>query len=548
MNIKRLALGGAAVLAAATLTLSGCAAGGSSEPTSSPTDGGTTAPATGSLVTVSWSEPENPLIPANTNEVNGGIVLNSIFSGLMYYDADGTPLLDAAESIESDDFQHWTIKIKPGQKFSDGSPVTAESFVKAWQWGASNPELLNQWWFVEAVPFKGGTYDAVPGEDTLALEVVDETTFTVELTQPMADFPVALGYTVFVPLPEAFFEDPDAFAEAPIGNGPYKFDSRQPGESLTIVPNEYYDGPRKAQNDGIKFVAYATLDAAYADLLADNLDIIESIPTASLANFKDDLGERAIEQPSAVFQSFTMNANLPHFGFDEEGILRRQAISHAINRAEITEVIFAGTRVPAEDFTSPVIAGFDPESIEGSDVLKFDPERAKELWAQADAINPWSGTFQLAYNADGGHQEWVDATVNSIKNVLGIDAVGFPYPDFAGLRTEVNERTIQSAFRTGWQFDFPSQANILGALYVTGAGSNDADYSNPEFDKLYQEGLTSSTFEEQTEKFNAAQAVLFNDLPAIPLWYGVTTGGHSTLVDNVAFGWDSWPILHAVTK
>src|SRR5690606_26062704 len=171
-----------------------------------------------------------------------------------------------------------------------------------------------------------------------------------------------------------------------------------------------------------------------------------------------------------------------------------------------------------------------------------------DLWEQANAIAPWDGEFQLAYNADGDHQAWVDATVNSIKNVLGIDAVGVSYPDFAGLRTEVNDRTITSAFRTGWQFDFPSQANILGALYATGAGSNDADYSNPDFDPLYQKGLASETLEEQTAAFNDAQAVLFKDLPAIPLWYGAVTAGYSTLVDNVEYGWDSWPILYAVTK
>ncbi|MEZ5190158.1 MAG: ABC transporter substrate-binding protein [Schumannella sp.] len=293
---------------------------------------------------------------------------------------------------------------------------------------------------------------------------------------------------------------------------------------------------------------YASQDAAYADLLSDNVDVIDTVPVSALATFKDDLGDRAVEQATAVFQSFTMNYNLAHFGDDEEGQLRRAAISHAINRQEITDVIFNGTRTPAEDFTSPVIAGFDPASIEGSDVLKYDPDLAVDLWNQANAISPWDGQFQIAYNADGGHQEWVDATANSIKNTLGIDAVGLPYPDFAGLRTEVNDRTIKSAFRTGWQFDFPSQANILGALYVTGSGSNDADYSNPEFDDLFRQGLASPTLEEQNEYFNQAQGVLFKDLPAIPLWYGAVTTGYSTLVDNVEFGWDSWPILYQITK
>ena len=119
----------------------------------------------------------------------------------------------------------------------------------------------------------------------------------------------------------------------------------------------------------------------------------------------------------------------------EEGKLRRQAISMAINRDEITNVIFAGTRTPAHDFTSPVIDGYS-EDLDGTDVLKYNPDEAKKLWAEADAISPWDGTFKIAYNADGGHQGWVDAVSNSIKNVLGIDASGDPYPTFAEARTD----------------------------------------------------------------------------------------------------------------
>ena len=532
MRIPRIAAVAGGALAIAALALTGCT---------------TTTEGSGGVVTVNWGEPENPLVPANTNEVNGGLALNNIMAGLVYYEADGTPVNDLAELIESDDYQHWTITIKSGQKFTDGTPVTAESFVKAWQWGAADPTNLNQWWFGYAIPFEG--YSDEGGEDTLALEVIDDTTFTATLAQPQADFPVALGYTVFFPLPESFYEDPAAYGENPIGNGPYMIaeDGWVHDQAMSLIPNPDYNGPRKAQNGGLDLVVYATQEAAYTDLIADNLDVITQVPSNAMATYQDDLGDRAVTQGAAVFQSFTIQAGLPHFGFDDEGTLRRAAISMAIDREQITEVIFEGTRVPAVDWTAPVISGFT-DSIEGSEVLRYNPEEAVAKWEEANAISPWEGTFELAYNADGGHQEWVDATVNSIKNTLGIDAVGLPYPDFAGLRTDVNERTITSAFRTGWQFDFPSQSNILGALYVTGAGSNDSDYSNPEFDALFTQGLTAATFEEQTALFQQAQAILNQDLPAIPLWYGAVNAGYSTLVDNVAYGWDSWPILYAVTK
>lgn len=533
MRIPRIAAATGGIAVAVALALAGCA----------PQEG----PASTGIITVDWGEPENPLVPANTNEVNGGLVLNNIMAGLVYYEADGTPANDLAESIESDDFIHWTITIKPDQTFTDGTPVTAESFVKAWQWGASDPANLNQWWFGYAIPFEGYSDDG--GEDTLSLEVIDDTTFTATLTQAQADFPVALGYTVFFPLPESFYDDPEAYGANPIGNGPYMIaeDGWVHDEAISLVPNPDYDGPRKAQNGGIDLVVYATQEAAYTDLLAGNLDIIQQVPSGAMGTYEDELGDRAVTQGAAVFQSFTMQAGLPHFGFDEEGTLRRAAISMAIDREEITDVIFAGTREPAVDWTSPVISGFS-DSIEGSEVLRFNPEEAVAKWEEANAIAPWEGTFELAYNADGGHQDWVDATVNQISNTLGIDAVGVPYPDFAGLRTEVNARTITSAFRTGWQFDFPSQSNILGALYVTGSGSNDADYSNPEFDELFTAGLTSPTFEEQTEYFQQAQAILNQDLPAIPLWYAAVNAGYGEEVDNVAYGWDTWPILYEVTK
>jgi oligopeptide transport system substrate-binding protein len=535
LRIPRIVTLAGAVTIASALALSGCA---------TPEPEANTGAASTAIITVGSNEPENALIPANTNEVGGGLALNNIFAGLVYYEADGSMRLDAAESIESDDNQLWTITLRDGGTFTDGTPVTAESFVNAWQWGAADPELLNQWWFAN---IEG--YSAEGGENSLALEVVDDRTFTVNLVAPQADYPLTLGYTVFFPLPESFYDDTEAFGEAPVGNGPYKLSDTGwvHDERISLVVNPDYDGPRVAQNGGVDLVVYATQEAAYADLLSDNLDIIEQVPTQALATYKDDLGDRAVDQAAAIFQSFTIQVELAHFGADEEGALRRAAISHAINRAEITDVIFEGTRTPAVDFTSPVIDGWS-DSVAGSDVLEYDPELAVDLWAQADAISPWEGQFGLAYNADGGHEPWVTATVNSIKNVLGIDAIGVPYPDLAGLRTEVNADTITSAFRTGWQFDYPGLYNILGSLYLTGAGANDANYSNPEYDELIEAGLTADSVEESNASFQEAQEILFADLPAIPLWYASVNAGYSSVVSDVEFGWDSWPILYKVTK
>jgi oligopeptide transport system substrate-binding protein len=537
LKIKRIGVAAIALAAAGALTLSGCTSGA---PSSTEGAGSSTA-----IITTNGSEPQNPLIPTNTNEVGGGKIIDSIFAGLIYYDASGAPINDMAESIETDDAQHYTIKIKPDQKFTNGEPVTANSFVDAWNYGAllSNEQLSS--YFFESI--EGFSYDE--DSELTGLEVVDDTTFTVTLTGPESDFPLRLGYSAFYPLPESAFEDMAAFGENPVGNGPYMLDGEgawKHNEKIDLVVNPDYDGGRKPVNGGLSIIFYATQEASYADLQGGNLDVLDQIPAGALSTYEDEFGDRSVNQAAAIFQSFTIPARLPHFD-GEEGKLRRAAISKAINREEITDVIFSGTRTPAHDFTSPVIAGYS-EDIPGSEVLDFDAEEAKKLWAEADAIAPWDGTFQIGYNADGGHQAWVDAVANQLKNNLGIDASGAPYPTFAEFRTAITDRTIQTAFRTGWQADYPALFNFLGPIYGTDAGSNDGDYSNPEFDALLAEGLAETDLDAANAIFQQAQEILFEDLPATPLWYATVNGAWGESVDNVEYGWNSVPLYDQITK
>lgn len=573
-----------AVVAGASLVLTACgsssdttasttsstgATAGSSAGTASGTEGGETAEtsdvAGGSgIVTANGSEPQNPLVPTNTNETGGGKVLDEIFAGLVYYDAKGAPVNEIAQSIETTDSQTYTITLKPDFTFTNGEAVTASSFVDAWNYGAlSTNAQLSSYFFDPIEGFADVNYcepDAGPADadgnptclpapkaQTMSgLTVVSDTEFTVKLVSPQSDFPLRLGYSAYMPLPKVAFEDMAAFGEKPVSNGPYMVDTWDHGNSISLVPNPDYKGSRTPKNGGINFVFYATSEAAYADLQSGNLDVLDQIPTGAYTTFEEELGERAVNQPAAIFQSFTIPQNLPHFSGDE-GKLRRQAISMAINREEVTSVIFNNTRTPAKDFTSPVIDGYS-DAVPGSEVLDYNADEAKAKWAEADAISPWSGSFTIGYNTDGGHKDWVDAVSNSIKNTLGIDAAGAPFASFADLRTQVTDRTITGAFRTGWQADYPSLFNFLGPIYYTDAGSNDGDYSNPEFDTLLNEGSAATDVDAGNALFQQAQSILFADLPAIPLWYSNVTGGYSENVSNVVFGWNSVPLYSDIVK
>lgn len=570
MKIRRFA-GLAASLAVGALVLTACSngdGGGGATTGGDTPDETSTAPeepgASTGVVTGRGSEPEHPLIPTNTNEVGGGNILDLIFAGLVYYDADGAPHNEVAESITSDDNVTWTVTLQDGWTFTDGTPVQAHNFVDAWNYGAYSPNgHLNGWWFEDIVGFEDlqaelddeGNVVAEPvATEMSGLAVVDDLTFTIELNTALSDYPLRLGYSSYFPLPDVAFEDIDAFGEAPVGNGPYVLEEWNHNVEARLVPNPDYTGDRVAQNGGVTFVFYTTQEAAYADLLAGQLDTLDAIPTNAFASFESDLGERAVNQPAAIFQSFTIPEALEHWSTQsEEGKLRRAAVSHAIDRATITDVIFNGTRTPASDFTSPVIDGWS-DAVPGSDVLDYDPELAQQLWAEADAISPFEGTFTIAYNTDGGHQEWVDAVINSVRNTLGIDAAGQPYAVFSDLRSDVNALKrgeasgLTGGFRTGWQADYPGLYNFLGPLYATGAGANDGPYSSAEVDDLLGQGAAAGSIEEANGYFQQAQTILFEDLPAIPLWYSNVTGGYGETVANVAFGWNSVPLYYAITK
>ncbi|KAM9866767.1 Oligopeptide-binding protein OppA [Leucobacter aridicollis] len=553
MKRSRIGVGIVALAAAGSLALAGCSTGGGDKGGDS--NGG------GGIITANGSEPQNPLIPTNTNEVGGGKILDAIFAGLVSYDADGAPHNEVAESIEpNEDASEFTIKLREDATFTNGTPVKAENFVKAWNQGASNElQHLSNYFFEDIEGFEindgpdgeAGTDDDVYGAvgDMSGLVVDGDYEFTVKLKQPASDFPLRLGYSAFYPLPDVAFEDLEAFGQNPIGNGMYKVDGEGAWEhdvQIKLTKNEDYNGPREVKNDGLTIVFYASQDAAYADLQGGNLDVLDAIPDAALANFESDLGERAVNQPAAIFQSFTIPERLEHFS-GEEGKLRRAAISMAIDRDEITKVIFDGTRTPASDFTSPVIDGWS-DKLKGAEVLEYNPEEAKKLWAEADKLAPWTGSFEIAYNADGGHQAWVDAVTNSVKNTLGIDAAGKPYPTFAEARTEITNRTITTAFRTGWQADYPGLFNFLGPLYATNAGSNDGDYSSAEFDGLLKQGAQETDPAAANKLFQEAQEVLLADLPATPLWYSNVAGGFGESVENVQFGWNSVPLYQDITK
>ncbi len=343
-----------------------------------------TTTASDGVVRANGTEPQNPLIPSNTNETGGGRIVDLLFAGLVSYMSDGSVKNEVAESIETSDNQNFTVKIKDGWTFSDGTPVTADSFIKAWNYGAllSNAQLSS--YFYELIE----GYSAEKDSELTGLAKVDDLTFTIKLTAPASDFAKRLGYAAYYPLPESAYADMEAFGQAPIGNGPYTLSSWEHDSQAVLVKSPSYQGVRSAKNEGVTFTFYTDYGSAYNDLLADAVDVLDAIPDSALSSFKSELGDRAINQPGAVIQCFAINVNSEHWKMDDEGRARRAALSRAIDRKQICDTLYYSTRTPASDFTSPSIAGWK-EDVPGNEVLQFDEAEAKSLWEKAEAISPF---------------------------------------------------------------------------------------------------------------------------------------------------------------
>ncbi|MDI1454242.1 ABC transporter substrate-binding protein [Streptomyces sp. ATE26] len=525
---------GAVVLAlAATACGSGAGAGGAG------------------VLTSSWGDPQNPLEPANTNEVQGGKVLDMIFRGLKRYDPRTGRAKDMlAESIETADSKNFTVRVRDGWTFSNGEKVTAKSFVDAWNYGASlrnNQKNAYFFGYIEG-------YDKVHPDtgkqtaDTLSgLRVTGPLTFTVRLGQKFSSFPDTLGYVAFAPLPRAFFTDHAAWVSKPVGNGPYRIRSYTKGSAMALEKWAAYPGRDRARNEGVSLLVYTDNNTAYTDVLAGNLDLVDDVPATQLKNVRTDLDGRYINTPAGILQTLAFPFYDPRWNTDGARKVRT-GLSMAINRAQITRTLFRGTRTPATDWTSPVLGpkGGYRSGLCGH-ACDYDPAGARKLIQEGGGVP--GGQLKITYNADSGsHKQWVDAVCNSINNALGNDraCVGNPIGTFADFRNQIARHKMPGPFRAGWQMDYPLIQNFLQPLYYTGASSNDGTWSNRQFDRLVDRANAETDTARSVALFQQAEGVVRDNMAAIPLWYQNGSAGYSARLSHVALNPFSVPVYNEI--
>jgi oligopeptide transport system substrate-binding protein len=487
------------------------------------TAGPTTTAAMGptGVVSSEIAEPKS-LNPLDDNESEGIAVLRTLFTPLITYDAKTSqPAEGVAESITSDDGGlTWVVKLKPGWTFHDGTPVTAKSFVDAWNYGAYGPNAMkNAGFFADIAGYD--TTSAGETETMSGLVVDSDTQFTVTLSQAQSFWNIKLGYAAYNPLPASFYDDPAAFNEAPVGDGPFMMDGVWQHDQAINV--KYYDGYQgtKPQIAGIEFRIYADVNTAVSDLEAGNLDIVDAVPPERWVEVQGEVANYATSPSSSInYLGFPMY--LPVIGGDE-GKNVRAALSMAVDRKLLTQAIFDGTRDPAYDLLSPVIPGYQENVCEN---WTYNPDKAKELW---DAAFPdgFTDTLYVWFNQGAAHDAWISAVTNQWVKNLGIDIeqikyVQLPWAEYLG-KLDAGEGT--GPFRLGWGMDYPHPQNYLEIILASWmlpleGGGNDTYFQNADFDAALKAALAEPDLQKSLPLYQKADEIACENTPLMPVFYG----------------------------
>lgn len=522
---------------------------------------GTTTTEEAEPVVLNWNIGADPrtLDPGLNGASDGGDVINNTFEGLVR-EKNGEVLPGMAESWSvSADGLTVTFNIRDDAKWSDGSDLTADDFVRSWLRGMDPRNASEYSWIwdytnvVGAAEFAGSSSDDDTVLDGLADAVgirslENGSVLEVDLVAPTNWFVSLMAFYHFMPVPEgATIEGEGSWAKNPdtaISNGPFKLTAYTTGDQLVLEKNEHYWNADEVGLDVINgyFIDLAT--TAYARYEADELDFLPTVPTAMIPGLLIASNEFHV---FPLLGTYYINFNLS--GGEGIGGTRdigdrdntvflnenlRKALALSIDREAITEALAAG-QVPAGGFISPGFMDHNEEdffenSKDDSEIVTDDGAyalavtyfntAANELFPTAtDPVAELIAvleTKEYRYNTSEGHRQVAELVQGMWEENLGftIQLANEEWALFQATRTDGN----YDMARGGWLTDFMDPSGMLG-IFTQGNAYNDPDYNNPDFETAIEDARTATTAQAHFEALYEAHQIFMDDMPIIPIYH-----------------------------
>jgi peptide/nickel transport system substrate-binding protein len=451
-----------------------------------------------------------PLRPLDPTLSVGGPSAEEIFSTICegLYDVGGkgqiVPLLASALPTISTDKLTYTIPLRKGILFNDGTPFNAQAVVTTLQRDLT-------------LPASGRTGDLSSVEGVSA---TDDSTVVIHLKEPFT--PLTANLTADagrIMSPAQLAKLGDNFGQNPVCVGPFMFDSQVTGSSITVVKSPWYYGKYRVFLDKIVFQSATDAAAASAALQAGDIQAIDSLSTTELPVITRDssltvLSEKTVGYASIVFNIGNKNGidSLPYANIGTSLASNpnvRKAFEEAIDRRALNRVVFGSRMQTGCTPISPASPWFDP-SIP---CTPFNPTDARKLLAAAGISN--LPVHLLTKNTTDDLR--VAQFIQAEEAAVGINIVIDP---IALLGPTADQGKFDAFLITGVVGQIDPE-RIMRERYASDGDGNQSGYANPRVDLILANGSKALTVKARRTLYHALQTIVANDRPVIYLYHVV---------------------------
>lgn len=473
-------------------------------------------PAGGGTLRIGLANDPRSIDPRFVADEEGELVVGALFEPLVRVDVRGRVVPGAARAWQvSDDGATFTFTLREAS-FHDGSPVTAEdvkrTFDRIADGTASPPSFLG--YLLEPI---AGADAAAGGGGLDGVEVVDDETLRIRLTEPQPRFLLTLADPSLVPTPARADEDPEGFGEEPVGNGPFSLvGPREPGGFLRLARVAGHH--REPELDEVVLQIYPddpAFDRQWADLRDGLLHVADVSPSrlseaaARYGRSADGLtGPGLLDAPTSTVTLLGFDTTAPPY---DDPVVRR-AISQSIDRERLAEEVFGGTSRP----TDRIVPDGVPGSQAGAcDHCRYDPEGAVALLEDAEVELPEVLTFTHSRGATNTVvAERIAADVSAALG-LEVEPVALDLAEYV----PAVRRGEAPWFRLGWGSNTPDAGAYLDPLFHSrNIGlDNLTRYADEETDLLLDEARRAASEPEATDAYAEAERRILDAVAVAPL-------------------------------
>ena len=488
------------------------------------------------------SEPQT-IDPALNSAVDGAIMINHMFEGLMRWEDSGSETAGSdgtcndaklgygqAESydkvVNEDGTVTYTFHLRDGIKWSDGKDVTAQDFVYSWQRLVTPATAADYSYMIDSVVNANAIMNGEMEPSELGVSAPDDKTFVVTITSDLPYFTEICAFPATFPVREDVVSNPEwtYTPETYISNGAYKMTVRETNSQIVMEPNEYYYNVDKLGPQKITFKLMDDNNAQLNGFKTGELDFIQTVPVDEVAGLLSS-GEMKVVDYLGTYYVCYQTQKAP---FDDWRV--RKAFTLAVDRnyivTEITQTgqVEAGAYVPAGVYDAAGVEGDDFRTVGGdyydptADSYEANCEEARALLAEAGYPNGEGfPVVEYLYNTDDNHKAIAEALQNMWQTELGV-TVTLTNQEW-GTFLQTRKDGDYSIARNGWIADYNDPMSFLD-MWLTGGGNNDAQYSNPDYDAKIQEAKATSDVATRMQLMHEAEDILLEqDWVVNPLYF-----------------------------